>query len=176
MSWTGARGQENIRPSSFVDIAGIKHTLVPSKDKATVLFFMVQDCPIANYYSWEINAIVKDNAGKGIRFFVVHVDPELTPEAARDHAKEYGLKCPILMDAKHELVKATGATITPEAAVLTPDGKVAYLGRIDDRYVDLGKRRIEPNRRDVREALSAILAGQPIKEPRTQAIGCPIPK
>jgi len=28
--------------------------------------------------------------------------------------------------------------------VLTPDNKIAYRGRIDDRYVELGKRRIEP--------------------------------
>src|SRR5207244_1630362 len=49
-----------------------------------------------------------------------------------------------------------------------------YRGRIDDRYVDLGKRRIEPNRRDLREALTAVLAGQPVKEARTKAIGSPI--
>jgi hypothetical protein len=72
-------------------------------------------------------------------------------------------------------VKATGVTITPEAAILTPEGKIAYRGRIDDRYVELGKRRIAPTRRDVREALTALLAGQPVKGPRTRAIGCPVP-
>ncbi|MBM3993461.1 MAG: redoxin domain-containing protein [Planctomycetes bacterium] len=173
----GAPANDKSRPTTFVDIRGAKHTPLDTKDaKATVLFFAVTDCPVVNYFTSEINSIVKDHTSKGVRFFVVHVDPDLTPEAARKHAKEYGLTCPILIDAKHELVKATRATITPEAAVFTPDGKLVYIGRIDDRYVELGKRRIEPTRRDVREALAAILAGKPVKEARTQAIGCPIPE
>ena len=171
-SWPTAHAQS----PSFVDLKGTKHfPLDPKGARAVVFFFVVADCPVANYYTTEINAIVKDHAGKPVRFFVVHVDPELTPAAARAHAKEYGITCPVLIDAKHQLVKATGATITPEAAILTPGGKIAYRGRIDDRYVELGKRRIAPTLRDVREALTALLAGRPVKEPRTRAIGCPIP-
>jgi hypothetical protein len=100
----------------------------------------------------------------------------MTPKAAREHAKQYGLPGPILLDARHALVKHAGVTIAPEAAILTPDGKIAYRGRIDDVYVELGKRRVAPNRRDVREALAAILAGKAVTDPRTTAIGCPIPE
>jgi peroxiredoxin len=168
--------QDVTQPLSFVDLKGTKHVPLDAKGaRAVVFFFMVADCPVANYYTSEISAIVKDHAGKPVRFFVVHVDPDLTPAKARAHAKEYGITCPVLIDAKHQLVKATGATMTPEAAILTPEGKIAYRGRIDDRYVELGKRRIAPTQRDVRKALTALLAGQPVKEPRSQAIGCPIP-
>jgi hypothetical protein len=171
-----AHGQDAARAASFVDQNGTKHVPFDARGvRAVVFFFVVTDCPVANYYTSEINAIVKDHAGKPVRFFVVHVDPQLTPAQAREHAKGYGIKCPVLIDAKHVLVKATGATITPEAAILTPDGKIAYLGRIDDRYVELGKRRIAPTRRDVRDALSALLASKPVKDPRTRAIGCPVP-
>lgn len=168
---------QNVAPSpSFVDLQGVKHVPLDVKgSRAAVFFFVVADCPVANYYSSEISAIVKDFAKKEVRFFVVHVDPDLTPAAARAHAKEYGITCPVLIDAKHQLVKAAGATMTPEAAILTPDGKIAYRGRIDDRYTDLGKRRIAPTRRDLRDALTAVLAGQEVKEPRTKVIGCPIP-
>jgi thiol-disulfide isomerase/thioredoxin len=173
----GAAGQAKPAAEGFVDLQGVTHyPLDPRGAKATVLFFLTTDCPIANYYTPEISAIVKDHAGKGVRFYVVHVDPELTPAEARKHAKTYGLTCPILIDAKHGLVKATGATVTPEAALLTPDGKLAYRGRIDDTYADLGKRRVAPNRRDLREALAAVLAGRAVKEARTEALGCPIPE
>jgi peroxiredoxin len=176
LSEPGAHAQDVAQPLSLVDIKGTKHLPLDAKGvRAVVFFFVVADCPIANYYTSEINAIVKDHAGKPVRFFVVHVDPDLTPAAAQAHAKEYGITCPVLIDAKHQLVKTTGATITPEAAILTTEGKIAYRGRIDDRYVELGKRRIAPTRRDVREALTALLGGQPVKEPRTQAIGCPVP-
>src|SRR5262249_47953602 len=143
----GPDSKDPVKWKPCADLKGAKPTpLDPKGAKAAVLFFAVADCPIANYYTSEINAIVKDYAPKNVRFFIVHVDPEITPQAAAEHAKEYGLACPILIDARHELVKATGVTVTPEAVMLTPDGKTAYRGRIDDRYVELGKRRINPNR------------------------------
>src|SRR5262245_2136243 len=43
--------------------------------RAVVLVFTTTDCPIANYYTAEINAIVKDYANEPVRFVVVHVDP-----------------------------------------------------------------------------------------------------
>jgi hypothetical protein len=141
-----------------------------------VLFFASTDCPVANYYTAEINAIVKDYAAESVRFVVVHADPELSEEMAAAHAKTWKLTCPILLDSKHRLVKLTGVTITPEVAVVLPDDSIAYRGRIDDCYADLGKRRVAPNRRDLREALTAVLKGQAVKEPRTRAIGCYIPE
>src|SRR5262249_50558288 len=113
---------------------------------------------------------------KGVRCYAVHVDPELTSAQARKHAEAYGLTCPVLIDTKHRLVKATGATVTPEAALLTPDGKLAYRGRIDDTYADLGRPRAAPNRRELREARAAVLQGRPVKEARTKALGCSIPE
>ena len=38
------------------------------------------------------------------------------------------------------------------------------MGRIDDRYLELGKQRNEPTASDLREALDAILAGKPEEE------------
>jgi thiol-disulfide isomerase/thioredoxin len=169
--------QSPTKAETFTDVKGVKHTPLDTKDaKAVVLIFLTHDCPVANYYATEINAIVKDHAAKPVRFFLIHVDADLTPAAAQKHAQTYGYTCPVLVDAKHRLVKATGATVTPEAAVVAGDGKVVYLGRIDDIYVELGKRRVEPNRRDLREALAAVLAGKAVAEPRTKAIGCFIPE
>jgi hypothetical protein len=141
-----------------------------------VLFFITTDCPIANSYAPEINALVAEYAGRPVRFYAVQVDPELTAEQARRHAREFGLRLPVLLDRRHELVKATGATRTPEVAVLLPGGKIAYRGRIDDLYPDLGKKRKAPARRDLRDALSAVLASRPVKVPRTEAVGCSIPE
>ena len=173
----GAGGPQQSAAETFTDIKGATHRPLDVRGgSAVVLFFLTTDCPIANYYTSQISAIVKDHAARPVRFYAVHVDPELTPAGARKHAEEYGLTCPVLIDVKHRLVKATGATITPEAAVLTPDGKLAYRGRIDDTYVELGKRRVEPGQRDLRDALAAVLTGRPVKQARTMAVGCPIPE
>jgi thiol-disulfide isomerase/thioredoxin/mono/diheme cytochrome c family protein len=163
-------------PLSFRDLDGKQQTpLTVDGAKANVLFFLTTDCPISNSYAPEINALVKDYTHQPVRFYAVHVDPELTADAARRHAKEYGLTLPIIIDAKHQLVTATGVLRTPEVAVLLHDGTLAYRGRIDDRYPSLGKKRQTPGQRDLRDALSAILAGESVRVPRTEAIGCSIP-
>jgi thiol-disulfide isomerase/thioredoxin len=142
--------------------------------RAHVLFFVFEDCPVSDSYAPEINALVKEYAGKPVRFYVVHVDPDLTAEGARKHAEAFSYRCPVLRDTRHQLVRATGVTTTPEVAVLTPGG-LAYRGRIDDLYPELGKKRAAPTKRELREAVAAVLAGKPVAVPRTEAVGCAIP-
>ena len=76
-----------------------------------------------------------------------------------------------MRDPKLALVKFAGATITPEAAVVV-GGRVVYRGRIDDRYVDLGRERPAPTQRDLFDVLTAIVAGKPVPHATTQAVGC----
>src|SRR5262249_53590247 len=108
------------------DLHGEKvQPLSPGAAKASVLFFLTPDCPISNSYAREINAIVAENAVKSLRFHVVYVDPELKADDASKHAAAFGYRCPVLLDPKHELVAATGVTITPEVAVVTAHGTIA---------------------------------------------------
>jgi hypothetical protein len=74
-------------------------------------------------------------------------------------------------DPKLSLVKLAGATVTPEVAIYV-GARMVYRGRIDDRYVDLGRERPAPTQRDLFEALTAIVAGKPVPHATTQAVGC----
>ena len=156
----------------FRDMNGQAQRPFEKIDKALVLIFIAHDCPIANKMAPEIKRICGDFGKRGVRICLVHAQADLTAEAARKHAAEFGYDCPVLLDPKHELVKHAGATVTPEAAVFSADGKLQYRGRINDLYVDLGKPRFAPSQHDLREALEALLAGKEIKNPRTQAVGC----
>ena len=162
-------------PTGFLDLNGKSQSPLMVKDaKAHVVLFVTQDCPISNGYAPEINSMVKDFANKPVKFFLVQVDPDLTNDDAKKHATEYGLQLPIILDKKHQLVSALGATRTPEAAILLPNGSVAYLGRIDDLYPGLGKKRQTASHHDLRDALTQVLAGEPVAVSRTEAIGCAI--
>lgn len=162
---------------TYVALDGSKHwPLDPGDRKGNVLIFTTTDCPIANNYAPEINSIVADYAGKPVRIYLVHVDPDTTAESALAHAREYAYACPILLDPKQELAKQLEITVTPQAVVLTPGDKIAYRGRIDDQWGDLQKRRPAPTRRDLRQALDAILAGKPVPTSRTKAVGCNLPE
>lgn len=164
------------RRLTFEDLEGHKQQPLRVEGvKASVLFFLTPDCPIANSYAPEINALVKEHANQPLRFYAVHVDPDLKVEAARKHATQFGYHCPVLLDPRHQLVAATGVTTTPEVAVVTADGNIAYRGRIDDLYPEIGVKRQAPTRRDLREALAAVLADKPVAVARTPAVGCLIP-
>ncbi|MCA9053970.1 MAG: redoxin domain-containing protein [Planctomycetaceae bacterium] len=161
---------------TLVDIEGQSHR--PWEDstvKAAVLVFISTDCPIANYYHPTLRKLQEEFAGQGITWYFVHADPGLTEERARKHAADYSLKAPVLLDREHRLARAATATKTPQAAVIRPGGAVAYLGRIDDTYVGYGKKRARPTRLDLRDALAAVAAGQPVTTPRTESVGCFIP-
>jgi hypothetical protein len=160
----------------LVDLAGSIHR--PFDDplvRAVVLVFVVPDCPISNAYLPGLNRLHSDYGPRGVRWFLIHVDPQLSIEDAREHAREYQLRPPVVLDKRHVWVRKVGATISPEAAVLSPAGEVLYVGRIDNRYPELGKRRAQITSHDLRDALDAILAGRPVPQERTEAAGCDIP-
>ncbi len=128
--------------------------------KAVVLLFLAMECPVSNFYSPELSRIATTFADRGVLVYGVHCDQGVTAAEAAQHAKEFGLKFPVLLDPEQKLAAAVGARVTPEAFVLNAGGKVVYRGRIDDRYSISGKRRDEPTRHDLEDALGAVLAGK----------------
>ncbi len=148
---------------------------VPNGHEA-VLFFVTNDCPISNAFAPEITRICAEYAPKGADCSLVYVDPTISDETAQAHAKAYGHgPYPKIVDRRHELVKMTGVTITPEVAIVNAAGKVVYRGRIDNSYAALGQARRAPTSHDLRDALDATLAGRPAPNPETKALGCYIP-
>jgi hypothetical protein len=106
-------------------------------------------------------------------FRLVYPNPSERAPAIRDHiaAFGYGDAMQPLRDPTLSLVKYVKARVTPEAAVVVGN-RVAYVGRIDDRYVDLGLERPAPTTHDLADAIAAVLAGRPVAHPTTQAVGC----
>src|SRR5256885_13828068 len=103
------------RSPEFIDVDGRKQTLLGQADgKATLLFYLLPDCPVSNAYAPEIKRICADYEAKKVAAFVVHADPDVTAEVAKKHAQEYGLPCPVLRDPLQRLVKFTGVTMAPE--------------------------------------------------------------
>ncbi len=140
--------------------------------RATVALFVRTDCPISNRYAPEVRRIHEAYAGRGVAFWLIYPDPDTRNEAIRAHLEEYDYPIAALKDPEHAFVVHAGAEITPEAALFDSDGKLVYLGRIDDRYIDFGKARPEPTTRDLARALDALLEGRAIENDRTKAVGC----
>jgi len=146
-----------------------------SSAKAVVLIFVRTDCPISNRYAPEIERLYQKYATRRVAFWLVYPDPDTLPEEIASHTRAYGLSLGALRDPQHVWVKRTGVRVTPEVAVWSADGRELYRGRLDDRYLDFGKERPAPTRRDLDDALAAILNGKPVANAVTTAIGCYIP-
>jgi len=157
------------------DTEGIEHSPKEwAQARAVVLFFVTTDCPLSNGYAPEMNRIEQAYAPRGVLFYAVQGDTTIPDEEVRRHAREYGYRFSALLDPRLVLAHYTGATVTPEAVVLSSEGEVLYLGRIDNKVEDFGKTRVQATEFDLRDALDAILAGRPVPRPRTRAVGCAI--
>ena len=138
----------------------------------TVLIFVSIDCPISNRYAPEITRLHDEFTPRGVRFRLVYPNPLDDAAAIARHLREFGYPPIGERDRDGTLVKMAGATITPEAAVFDARQRLVYRGRIDDRFVELGRERPAATRADLRNALTAALAGKPVSPPQTQAVGC----
>jgi hypothetical protein len=145
----------------------------PAGTKAIVFLFTSTDCPISNRYAPEVRRIADAFRSKGVVFRIVYPSPADDAKAIREHMTAYAYEGVVeaVRDPKQALVKFAGATITPEVAVVV-GGRLVYHGRIDDRFVDLGRERPVPTERDLVDALTAIVAGKPLPRAATQPVGC----
>lgn len=164
------------RPSdAVVDLDGVaRDPRRVAPGHVHVVVFTSHECPIANAYAPTLRDLTTGWSGRPVQLFVVHVDPDLTAIAARQHASDYEVPGTILLDPAQRLARSLGATRTPEAVVLLPDA-IAYRGRIDDQWRALGSR-AAPTRHDLRLAVDAALRGERLPEPYPPAVGCLLPE
>ena len=159
-------------PVSAVDLDG--HPVDPLKlaaGKIVVLIFVRTDCPVANRYAPTIQRLSAVYDGKAA-FWLVYPSKRESAEQIRKHQREYGYKIPALRDLGRELVKASEAQVTPEAAVFDASQKLVYHGRIDDLYVDMTKQRSAPTTHDLNDAIQAAISGNNLGAEAKPAVGC----
>ena len=166
------------RASEFVTVEEVAGRLAVAKGgpgPVNVLVFLSHDCPVSNALMPELNRIVRHYRPLGVAFYFVYAEDDLSETDAAKHAREFGLTAAATVDRAGVLVAKAGATVTPEAAVFSRSGEVAYRGRINDLFAAPGQKRAEPTRHDLRVALDALLAGKAPPNTTTPAIGCFIP-
>jgi thiol-disulfide isomerase/thioredoxin len=162
------------KPLDFPDVEGkVRTPLVVGDRKAVVLVFVSPYCPTSNAFTPEVNRIAA-NYGDRFAFYLVEADADITLADAKKHVETMEIKVPVLLDTQHRLALLTKAKTTPEAVVLNANGEPLYQGRINDLYSSQTRKLKEPKTHDLRVALDAIAAGQPVPVAATKAIGCSI--
>jgi len=163
------------QPVRLIDLDGNSFDLWQWEAKRIcVVIFTRTDCPVSNRAAPEISRLYEIYHPRGVDFYLVYVDPREQPDDIRHHLHEFAYACPALRDPQHTLVAYCHATTTPEAVVFDKDREIAYQGRVNDLYVELGTPRAQPTTNDLADAIESTVLGQPVATPRTRAIGCSI--
>lgn len=146
------------------------------KDKAVlVISFTCNHCPYAKAYEERFVALAREYMPKGVGFVAINPNdaatyPEDSFENMKARAAEKEFPFPYLRDDAQQVARAYGAVCTPHLFVFDGGRKLAYEGRIDDQWKDPSAVKSE----DLRNALDDLLAGRPVKTPRTNPMGCSI--
>lgn len=137
--------------------------------KAVVVMFISTQCPYSNAYNDRMKDMASAYASRGVQF--VGINSNKTEDAAEvaGHAKSHGHTFPIMKDPDNKVADLYDARHTPTVYVVDSQGKLRYAGRIDDQT-----NAADVTSPDLKNALDALLADQPIAKTTTKAFGCSI--
>ncbi|MCX7551892.1 thioredoxin family protein [Xanthomarina sp. F2636L] len=146
--------------------------------KGYIVIFTCNTCPFSVAYEDRVIALNKKYESQGYPVIAIMPNnPAASPgdsmEAMKARSKAKGYTFPYLMDKNQEIYPQYGASKTPHVYVLQKvkkGNKVKYIGAIDDNY----QHPDSVNQKYVENAVDALLAGNPIKETHTRALGCTI--
>ncbi len=151
-------------------------------NKVLVIAFICNHCPTSQLYETRIKQIAEDYKDKGVA--VVAIEPN-NPDAVllnemgytdvgdsledmKIRAEHRRFNFPYLYDGETQKIStAYGPTATPHVFVFDSDRKLRYEGRVDNNM-----REPLVTKRDVRDALDALLASKPVAVAKTPSVGC----
>ncbi len=164
-----------------VDSNGQSHSLSQYKGKFVVLEWHNNGCPFTrkHYESGNMQMLQKQWTAKGVVWFTVISSAPgeqgyVTAAEENAYLKQmHASPTAALLDPQGTLGHLYNAKTTPEIFIIAPDGRLVYLGAIDDHpTTDAGD--IPKSKNYVSIALTEAMAGKPVAEPSTRSYGCSV--
>ncbi|MFQ5598718.1 MAG: thioredoxin family protein [Nitrospiria bacterium] len=161
---------------SLPGVDGSIYSLDRFRDKEVLaVMFTCNHCPYVQAYETRLIAIQADYGQRGLALVAINANetknyPEDDFPKMKIRSETVGYNFPYLCDETQQTADAYGAHYTPEIFLLDRERRLRYTGRIDDNWKAPHKVRSH----DLRNAIDALLSGEGIQHPETQAIGCTI--
>lgn len=162
---------------SLPDLDGKKVSLADFKGKKALLVqFICNHCPFVIHVREELALLGKDYQAKGVGIVGINANdaenyPDDSPEKMKTNAKEAGYTFPYLYDETQEVAQAYHAACTPDFFLFDADMKLVYRGQLDGSRPGNG---VPVTGADLRAALDAVLAGEPVSAVQKASMGCNI--
>ncbi len=143
---------------------------------ALLVMFICNHCPFVKHVIAGITDLAADYLPRGVGIIAINSNdrvgyPQDAPPSMKQLAEELGWDFPFVFDETQEVAKAFRAACTPDFFLFDAAGQLTYRGQLDDSRPGNG---IPVTGSDLRDAIDAVLAGEPVREDQKASIGCNI--
>ena len=145
-------------------------------DQATVIMFLCNHCPFVKHVNEELVRLANDYQAKDVAFVAISSNdvenyPQDSPVLMKEVAEQLGYPFPYLYDEDQSVARAYQAACTPDFFIFNGPMKLVYRGQLDSSRPSND---MAVNGEDIRAALDAVLAGEPVAQEQRPSIGCNI--
>jgi peroxiredoxin len=164
-------------PFSLPDAAGKTVSLSDFDDApALLVIFMCNHCPFVKHVADGLAALAKEYQRRGVAVVGINSNdvasfPDDAPAKMLEESRQRGYTFPYLHDQTQEVATAYRAACTPDFFLFDADRRLVYRGQMD---ASRPQSDVPVTGEDLRAALDAVLAGEPVAEDQTPSIGCNI--
>jgi peroxiredoxin len=143
---------------------------------ALLVMFICNHCPYVKHVRTALSLLGQEYQVRGLGIVAINSNdavnyPEDSPTRMAEEAEAAGYEFPYLYDESQDVAKAYRAACTPDFFLFDGSRKLVYRGQLDDSRPGNG---ILVTGKDLRLALEALLAGQPVKIDQKPSLGCNI--
>jgi peroxiredoxin len=144
--------------------------------KALLVMFLCRHCKYVQHVKRELATLGRDYQGKDIGIVAISANDAAAyaddaPESLKDMAAAESFTFPLCYDETQAVAKAYTAACTPDFFLFDRQRKLVYRGQLDDSRPG---NQMPVTGKDVRAAIEAVLADQPINPVQKPSIGCNI--
>ncbi|MGB7445158.1 MAG: thioredoxin family protein [Coleofasciculaceae cyanobacterium] len=144
--------------------------------KGLLVMFICRHCPFVKHVQGELAKIGKDYATTDLGIVAISANdaqnyPNDAPDSLKEMAKQLEFTFPLCYDESQETAKAYTAACTPDFFIFDDNQQLFYRGQLDDSR-PCNEQPV--NGKDLRAALDAVLASQPVSSEQKPSIGCNI--
>ncbi|MFM7221185.1 MAG: thioredoxin family protein [Nodosilinea sp.] len=143
---------------------------------ALLVMFICRHCPFVKHVEAELARLGRDYQPRGVAMVAISANslqthPQDGPEHLKAQAQEQGFTFPYCFDATQAVAKQYTAACTPDFFVFDQHRRLVYRGQLDGSRPSNG---LPVTGADLRQALEAVLTGQPLAPDQKPSIGCNI--
>ncbi len=144
--------------------------------KGLLVMFICCHCPFVKHVEKQLAQLAVDYRNSGVGFVAISSNdaenyPDDAPASLAEQAIKLGFIFPYLYDQTQEVARAFDATCTPDFFLFDSAGSLVYRGQLDSSRPGND---IPVTGRDLRAALKALIAGEPVSQDQSPSLGCNI--